>query len=149
MNRLQFLARQHTACHGADYDVYRDESDSSESSEDDCYEDEEDSEAEDEDEQQSHLSQRRVMLTEPAPQYVPPSRVAEVFNCDDDDPSDWKNSNTKKWIVSELKNTSSDIHLQISEDLKKANYKGELFFHLLIHFAYISSFECSHLLEVC
>ena len=49
MNRLQHLARQHTARHGADYDVYRDESDSSESSEDDCYEDEEDSEAEDED----------------------------------------------------------------------------------------------------
>ena len=131
MKRLQHLARQHRAHQlgVGDFDHFRQTNQDSESSECESSDDDDDEEEGITTDAPSTqlLHRRRILLTDPAPPYVPPpTRVAaEVLNCDEDDPSDWKNSNTKKWIVSELNNPSSDIHMLIDENLMKANYKSE------------------------
>lgn len=78
------------------------------------------------------LRRQRIILTDPAPpapHYVPAlvhtaaEEDEEQFNSEDDEPNDWRNSNTKKRIVAKMKNKDSDIHLQINNDLTKANYR--------------------------
>ena len=75
---------------------------------------------------------RRIILTDAAPS--PPINTTATHNTsaddeesdeesDDDSPMDWKRSKTKQRIIKELKDQDSDIHLQIDNDLTKANYK--------------------------
>ena len=99
------------------------ESDEEQTHQDDCIEEED----EDTPTLSTAHARRRVILTDAVPLYDPPQRAtrstAESYSSDDDVPTDWKNSNTKKRIIAHLKDPNSDIHLQINDDLKKANYR--------------------------
>ena len=71
-------------------------------------------------------TRRRIILTNnPLPFHSATSTQAPAksgYSSDNDNPNDWKNSNTKKRIIEALKSEDSDIHLLINNDLKSVNY---------------------------
>lgn len=118
-----------------DYKTYRRqeevESDDSESDGENKYQDyyEEEDENTPSTAQALLLRRRRVILTDAVPPYEPPQpqrpteTATESYSSDDDVPTDWKHSNTKKRLIANMKNADSDIHLQINKDQTKANYQ--------------------------